>query len=332
MVLDLKMPEMDGWEVLKRVSADYPDLPVLILTGIETKKEDYAKGIQRSATDYAVKPIKDQEELEITIEKAIAIKKQAIELAQSKAAEAEARAQVAEAKAEALEFISAVSQRTAELVNPRLANVSDAMRIAVSSGEQERNVAELEEAQKDLKEVARLIERLARYDEIPKQTPKVFLGDRLKFAKGIIDNYQDVEIGKEHRVTVKLPSPEEMKDLYVKGNTFWLSESLVILLENAVKACRDEEDNALVQLQVRRDDNGQWLYVDVMDNGPGMKQELVETFFNTDKSKRRLGSGLGLFFVRKMLDALGGDMEYERRDEKTRITLKLPSQEKRVQS
>ena len=39
-VLDLKMPEMDGMEVLRRVKKAYPDMQVIILTGHGTEKDE----------------------------------------------------------------------------------------------------------------------------------------------------------------------------------------------------------------------------------------------------------------------------------------------------
>ena len=40
MVLDLKMPGMDGLEVLRHVKKAYPELPVIILTGHGTEKDE----------------------------------------------------------------------------------------------------------------------------------------------------------------------------------------------------------------------------------------------------------------------------------------------------
>jgi len=40
LVLDLKMPEMGGMEVLRRVKKAYPDMQVIILTGHGTEKDE----------------------------------------------------------------------------------------------------------------------------------------------------------------------------------------------------------------------------------------------------------------------------------------------------
>jgi DNA-binding NtrC family response regulator len=54
-VLDIKMPGMDGLEVLKIIKKDYPDIPVLLLTGHPTV-ESALKGIKLGANEYIMKP------------------------------------------------------------------------------------------------------------------------------------------------------------------------------------------------------------------------------------------------------------------------------------
>ncbi len=54
-VLDLKMPGMDGIEVLKRVKDAYPKVEVIILTGHGSKKDEEAAR-RLGAFDYVKKP------------------------------------------------------------------------------------------------------------------------------------------------------------------------------------------------------------------------------------------------------------------------------------
>ncbi|MFH1625309.1 MAG: response regulator [Pseudomonadota bacterium] len=56
MVLDLKMPGIDGMEVLKRVKQAYPNIEVIILTGHGTKKDE-EKARTLGVFDYLEKPI-----------------------------------------------------------------------------------------------------------------------------------------------------------------------------------------------------------------------------------------------------------------------------------
>ena len=56
MVLDLKMPGMDGMEVLRRVKKHHPDVQVLILTG-HGAEQDEKEARRIGAFDYLQKPV-----------------------------------------------------------------------------------------------------------------------------------------------------------------------------------------------------------------------------------------------------------------------------------
>ncbi|WP_287154179.1 response regulator [Candidatus Solincola tengchongensis] len=57
LVLDIMMPQMDGWEILKLVREDEQlrDLPVVVLTA-KVQEEDIARGWRMGADGYIVKP------------------------------------------------------------------------------------------------------------------------------------------------------------------------------------------------------------------------------------------------------------------------------------
>jgi DNA-binding response OmpR family regulator len=55
-VLDLKMPGIDGFEVLKSVKTNYPEVEVIILTGHDSEK-DKIETQKMGAFDYLQKPI-----------------------------------------------------------------------------------------------------------------------------------------------------------------------------------------------------------------------------------------------------------------------------------
>ena len=59
-VLDLMLPKVDGWTVLKSIRRDRPDTPVLCLTARDAV-EDRVKGLDLGADDYLVKPFDFQE-------------------------------------------------------------------------------------------------------------------------------------------------------------------------------------------------------------------------------------------------------------------------------
>ncbi|WP_062200708.1 response regulator transcription factor [Demequina salsinemoris] len=55
MVLDIGLPDMEGFTVLRRLRSSGSDLPVIILTA-RTSAEDTVRGLERGADDYMPKP------------------------------------------------------------------------------------------------------------------------------------------------------------------------------------------------------------------------------------------------------------------------------------
>jgi two-component system, OmpR family, alkaline phosphatase synthesis response regulator PhoP len=55
LVLDVMLPGIDGLEVLKRVKARSPDLPIILLTA-KTAEQDRVAGLDLGADDYVTKP------------------------------------------------------------------------------------------------------------------------------------------------------------------------------------------------------------------------------------------------------------------------------------
>lgn len=57
-LLDLRMPEMDGMEVLSVVSEEFPETPVIVISATD-KVSDSVEALRLGAWDYVIKPIQD---------------------------------------------------------------------------------------------------------------------------------------------------------------------------------------------------------------------------------------------------------------------------------
>jgi two-component system, OmpR family, response regulator len=67
-VVDVKMPGMDGLELLRRLRREAPDMPVVLLTG-HASVELGVQGMELGAFDYLLKPV-DLDELLDTVRRA----------------------------------------------------------------------------------------------------------------------------------------------------------------------------------------------------------------------------------------------------------------------
>ena len=68
-ITDMKMPGMDGMELMERIVLRQPDLPVIMMTAFGSV-EKAVEAMRKGAFDYILKPFKN-EELKLTISKAI---------------------------------------------------------------------------------------------------------------------------------------------------------------------------------------------------------------------------------------------------------------------
>ncbi len=66
-IADMKMPVMDGIQLLKKVKANYPETPVIVISGYASI-ENAVEAMKEGAYDYVTKPIVDSE-IKIVIER-----------------------------------------------------------------------------------------------------------------------------------------------------------------------------------------------------------------------------------------------------------------------
>ena len=56
MILDIKLPDVSGLELLKKTREIYPDIPIIICTAYDSFKSDVEVG-EFKVSDYIVKPV-----------------------------------------------------------------------------------------------------------------------------------------------------------------------------------------------------------------------------------------------------------------------------------
>ncbi|MBI3040632.1 MAG: response regulator transcription factor [Chloroflexi bacterium] len=59
-LLDVAMPEMDGWQTCQRIR-EITDVPIIMLTGEQKAEEDVVRGLDYGADDYLFKPVGNRE-------------------------------------------------------------------------------------------------------------------------------------------------------------------------------------------------------------------------------------------------------------------------------
>src|SRR5690606_28517437 len=81
LITDLKMPEVDGFQLIKFAAEHYPNMPKLVVTGYPSV-QDALSAIKSGAVDYLVKPF-TKEELKQSVLKSLSTKKKQKNLPQT---------------------------------------------------------------------------------------------------------------------------------------------------------------------------------------------------------------------------------------------------------
>jgi signal transduction histidine kinase/DNA-binding response OmpR family regulator len=69
-LVDLRMPRVDGLEVVATLKAEQPELPVVVVSGTGVL-QDVIEAIRRGAWDYVTKPVRDMDEIAVIIERVL---------------------------------------------------------------------------------------------------------------------------------------------------------------------------------------------------------------------------------------------------------------------
>jgi two-component system sensor kinase FixL len=109
-----------------------------------------------------------------------------------------------------------------------------------------------------------------------------------------------------HGVAISLELADGMPTL--SAELILVEQVLFNLLRNALEAVSRTAGPGHIVLRTGYDERQAW--VEVEDNGPGVSEELGETIFESFKTDKREGLGLGLAISRSIVEAHGGTLAY----------------------
>ncbi len=307
---DIKMPGMDGLELLRIVKAEDPDTEVVLITG-HGDLELAIQGIKRDATDFVTKPISDD----------------ALEIALGRARERRAMRRAIREHTEHLERL--VEQKTRALIaaerlaamGQAVAGLSHAIKNLASGLEggifllgkglelDRRNYLEQgwEMLKVHVEKLRNLSLEMLRYarPEALKPAPV----DPALPARQVAELLAPAAQAAGVRLTLEAAPGLARAELDAEA----LHRCLMNLVGNGIDACRaagfgPEDPRGEVRVRVEGLPGGGARYA-VADNGCGLSAEaranLFAAFFST---KGEGGSGLGLMTTRKIVQEHGGEI------------------------
>jgi two-component system, sensor histidine kinase and response regulator len=353
-VADIKMPGMDGLEMLGRIRELRPEIPTLLITG-HGEHELAVQALRGGAHDYITKPI-DREYFVRSLQHAIERHRLSRNVArQRRSLENERKKLESWLEDRTLEF--------RELYE----------REALTRAELEKTTAELHAARDRRDELISMIahdlgsplttlrgyaELLARPNASPAvrdRAKRVILSETDRMARLVQDLMSDpdtattrfsirirdcdlVELAREQTEVAKTRSPrhlvalESPEHLLVRCDPQRVAQVFVNLLNNALAYAPDG------QILVRLWPQGNDVHVSVRDHGPGIPSAALQTIFEphvrlqpSGKGQRASGVGLGLSIARDIVEAHRGQIWAENNpDRGATFTVVLPACVERV--
>ncbi len=298
---DIKMPGMDGIELLQKVKRENPETEVIMITG-HGDMDLAVKSLKYDATDFITKPI-NVDVLEIALRRAA----ERILTRQKLREYTRNLEQLVAEKSELQSHLSSLGLMLGSISHALkgLLTGLDAGVYLVDGGLAKGDAGQLQEGWEIVKQRMERIRKVVL--DILFYSKKRELKRERMHAVTLAEEVAAAVAGKLTEtgiVFVKEFAPESGA---VEADPAYLQAALLNILENAVDACLAEgtRQPPKVVFSLRRKKDR--LEFDILDNGIGMdpatQEKLFTPFFSSKGDK---GTGLGLFIANKIVEQHGG--------------------------
>jgi len=321
---DIKMPDISGIELLGKLTANHPDICVIMATGV-TDIQTAVDAIKLGAYDYINKPF-NQKDLVMRVQKAIE-KLELDEKLKESAAELEVALRDARAANQSKsEFLASMSH---ELRTPLTAilGFSEVLQegyFGKVNNKQKEYLNDIHESGQHLLSLINDILDLAKIE-----IGKMELERGPVVVKKLLENSLVMirEKANNHSIELEIDLAPEIEGLNIQADERKLKQITFNLLSNAAKFT---PDGGHIQLSAKCE--GGRLVVAVTDNGIGIPPEKQEKvfgdFYQAESSLKGKtpGTGLGLPLSRKMVQMHSGKLwcESEGEGKGSRFVFTLP--------
>jgi signal transduction histidine kinase len=199
------------------------------------------------------------------------------------------------------EFINVAAHELRTPIQPIL-GLADILRTKLQHGKQEKEY--LDVIIRNAKRLQRLSEDILDITKIESKSLglKKELFDLSEVILNAIadSNNQIVKENKDHHLKLQLVAPEE--DIFIEADKGRINQVISNLLSNAIKFTKEGS----IILAVEKKDNNQEILVSIQDTGTGIHPEILPKLFTKFATKSEIGTGLGLFISKSIVEAHGG--------------------------
>jgi len=307
---DIKMPDMDGIELLRRIKKENSDTEVIMFTG-HGDMDLAIKSLKYEATDFVTKPI-NHEVLDIALKRAL----ERISMRRQLREYTENLERLVEEKARRLleaERMAAVGQTVTELSHTikSIANGLKGSIFVIGKGIELDDKNYLHEGWRmvegNVQKIMNLSLDLLDYGKYA--DPAFLKGDPNIPVREVAELM--AAKAAERGVELKMELSDNLEP--VSYDPEGMHRCLLNLVSNAIDACGEDDGtagkNALVNIKTAKTKGGGLQY-QIIDNGCGMdkrvQDKLFQSFFST---KGTDGTGIGLMMTKKIVDQHQGAID-----------------------
>jgi len=303
---DIKMPAMDGIELLKCIKRENPEAEVIMITG-HGDMNLAIKSLKHRATDFITKPI-NVDSLEIAlkrVEEKIITRKQLKEYTENLERLIREKTELQDNLSNLGLMVGSISHGIKGLLTGL-----DGGLYLLGSGLKTKDLIKIEEGGDILK---MMVERVRR-----------MVSDILFYAKERNLRRDEVDILSFANDVIRVVEPKSktlnialIKDFNFSINKIhidagFVHSALINILENAIDACIRNSQNKKHKIVFSVKNDKKHLFFIVSDNGIGMSNETRDNLFSLFySSKGREGTGLGLFLSHKIIVQHGGSISVD---------------------
>jgi len=290
-LLDLGLPDSQGLDTLRKMRAQAPAVPIVVVTGLDDETLA-VQAMRQGAQDYLIKGDIDSKTLWRVIRYAIERKRMQLQLVQ----------------AEKMSALGTMAASVAhELLNPMMGMLNFAQYCIEHTEDGDLRYQVLRDIERETRRCANIVTNLTTFARMGKQDKE---GYQKESPATIIDRVVRLLSYRieRQRVSITQRTDEGVSEVWIRANS--MQEVLLNLISNALDAVEDSKKKEIC-VEIHRE--GDFIQVTVADSGCGIGPEHIEKIYDPFFTTKAIGhgTGLGLTVSRSIIYSHGGDITCE---------------------